>query len=84
MWTVILWLLFGAVVGWLAGIIMKSRFGLLGNVVLGIIGSLIGGYLASLMGFGNLADGFSFDVINVIISVAGACLLIFVGRLFKK
>jgi len=47
----IIFLLIGAVAGWLAGLIMKGGgFGLLGDIVVGVIGSLIGGWLFSLLG----------------------------------
>ena len=81
--AILLWLLFGALVGWLAGIIMKSKGSLLRNIVLGIVGSIVGGFIASLLGFGNLGAGFSFSIVNILISVVGACLLIFVVRLLK-
>jgi len=83
--SILLWLLFGALVGWIAGMVMKSKSSLLGNIVFGIIGSFVGGFVASLLGFGSLGGGFSFNVMNVIISVAGACLVIFlVGALRRK
>jgi len=42
----IIFLLIGAVAGWLAGVIMKGGgFGVVGNIVVGVIGSLIGGWL---------------------------------------
>ena len=42
----VIFLLIGAVAGWLAGLIMKGGgFGLIGNIVVGVIGSLIGGWL---------------------------------------
>ena len=42
----VIFLLIGAVAGWLAGVIMKGGgFGLIGNIVVGVIGSLIGGWL---------------------------------------
>jgi uncharacterized membrane protein YeaQ/YmgE (transglycosylase-associated protein family) len=47
----IIFLLIGAVAGWLAGRIMKSGgFGLLGNIVVGVIGSEIGGWVFFLLG----------------------------------
>ena len=50
---VIIFLLIGAVAGWLAGVIMRGGgFGLVGNIVVGIIGSLIGGWLFGLLGIG--------------------------------
>ena len=81
--SILLWLLFGAVVGWIAGAIMKSKHSLIWNIIFGIIGSLVGGFLASLLGFGNYAAGYSFDLVNIIISIAGACLVIYLGRFIK-
>ena len=45
--SLILWLLFGALIGWLASIVMKTdaQQGALLNIVVGIIGAFIGGYL---------------------------------------
>jgi len=82
---ILLWLLFGAVIGWVASLIMKSRKSLLMTIVLGIVGSFVGGVVASfVMGNGlNLTADFSFSVVNVLISVAGACLLIFIARALK-
>jgi uncharacterized membrane protein YeaQ/YmgE (transglycosylase-associated protein family) len=47
--NLILWLLFGALVGWLASIVMRTdaQQGTLLNIVVGIIGAMIGGYLAA-------------------------------------
>jgi len=84
MLTILSWLLFGAVVGWIAGIITGNRASLLGNIVLGIVGSFVGGFVASLLGFGSLSGGFSFNLVNILISVGGACLVIFVVRLVRK
>ena len=80
---ILLWLLFGAVVGWLAGLIMKSGSSLLGNIILGIVGSFVGGFIASQLGFGSFGGNFSFDLMNILISVGGACLLIFIVRLVR-
>jgi len=82
--SILLWLLFGAVVGWLAGIIMKSSSSLLGNIIFGIIGSFVGGFIASTLGFGGLGGNFSFNVMNIIISVAGACLVVFVVGILRR
>ena len=48
---IIIFLVIGAVAGWLAGLIMKGGgFGLVGDIVVGIIGSVIGGWLFNLLG----------------------------------
>ena len=79
--SILLWLIFGALVGWLAGIIMESKKSLLRNIVLGISGSFVGGFVASLMGIGAIRG---FNIVNIVISVAGACLLIFVARILTN
>ena len=44
--TLIIWLIVGAVAGWLAGQIMTGfGFGLVGNIVLGIVGAIVAGWL---------------------------------------
>jgi uncharacterized membrane protein YeaQ/YmgE (transglycosylase-associated protein family) len=49
--TLLIWLLIGAVAGWLAGLIVKGGgYGLIGNIVIGIIGSFIGGWLFGVLG----------------------------------
>ena len=43
---IIVWLVIGAIAGWLAGLIMKGYgFGLISNIVVGIIGAVIAGWL---------------------------------------
>ena len=44
--AIVLWLVIGAVAGWLAGQLMRGRgLGLVGNIVVGIIGAIVGGWL---------------------------------------
>jgi uncharacterized membrane protein YeaQ/YmgE (transglycosylase-associated protein family) len=44
--TLIIWLIVGAIAGWLAGQIMTGfGFGLVGNIVLGIVGAVVAGWL---------------------------------------
>ena len=45
--SMILWLLFGALIGWLASLVMRTdaRQGALLNIVVGIVGAFIGGFL---------------------------------------
>ena len=54
----VLWIIFGALAGFLAGKIMKSSNGLIANVILGIVGSFVGGWLAGQLGIAT-ATGFS-------------------------
>ena len=44
--TLLIWIIVGAIAGWLAGLIVKGYgFGLVGNIVLGIVGAFLGGWL---------------------------------------
>lgn len=75
-------ILIGALVGWLAGKIMKGGgFGALKNILLGIAGGFIGGWLFRQFG----VQLFSGDVLNAIVQgLIGAMILLFVFGLFKK
>ena len=78
---IIVWLVIGAIAGWLAGLIMKGYgFGLIGNIVVGIIGAVIAGWLLPRIGF-VLVGGLVAAIINAVI---GAVILLFVIGLFKK
>jgi len=49
----IIWLIIGAIAGWLAGTLVRGGgFGLVGDIIVGIIGAFIGGWLAGVLGFG--------------------------------
>ncbi len=78
--SLIAFLVIGAVAGWLAGLVMKSRgSGLIFNMMLGIVGAVIGGWVFSFLGVS--ADGFTGSLVT---AVVGACLLLFVVGLFKN
>jgi uncharacterized membrane protein YeaQ/YmgE (transglycosylase-associated protein family) len=48
---VIVWLIVGAIAGWLAGVIVKGGgFGLIGNIVIGIIGAIVAGWILPVFG----------------------------------
>jgi uncharacterized membrane protein YeaQ/YmgE (transglycosylase-associated protein family) len=76
----IIFLVIGAVAGWLAGVIMKGGgYGLVGDIIVGVIGSLIGGWLFGLLGIA--AGGL---IGSIIAAVVGAIILIAILRLIKR
>lgn len=79
--NILLWLIFGALAGWLASAIAGSRSGLLINIILGIVGALIGGFIMSFFGFSPI-DGF--NLYSFIVAVIGALILIAIGRAVYK
>jgi uncharacterized membrane protein YeaQ/YmgE (transglycosylase-associated protein family) len=75
----ILWLLFGALVGWLASLVMRTNAqqGLLLNIVVGIVGAFLGGLIFSLLGLGGATiNDNSFNLNSLFVSFVGAVALL--------
>ncbi len=71
-------LVVGAVVGWLAGILMKAKTGLLANILIGVVGSSLGSWLFGVLGFAAYGA-----IARWIVAVAGAAVLIALLRMLK-
>ncbi|WP_424959165.1 GlsB/YeaQ/YmgE family stress response membrane protein [Hyphomicrobium sp. 1Nfss2.1] len=78
--ALIIFLVIGAIAGWLAGTLVKGYgFGLLGNIVIGIIGAYIGAWLLPQIGFGMSG------LIGAIVSATiGAIVLLLLIGLVRK
>ena len=75
---IIIWLIVGGVVGWLAGMIMRDNQGILLNIVVGIVGAAIAGFL-----FGGSIN----DVVTIqtfIYSLLGAIILLAIVNLVRR
>ena len=78
---IIIWLIVGAIAGWLAGMVVKGGgFGLIGDIIVGIVGSLIAGWLLPRLGLFIGGDIIG-DIINAFI---GAVILLIIIRLIKR
>lgn len=78
---IIVWLIIGAIAGWLAGTLMKGGgFGLIGDIVVGIVGAFIGGWLASLLGIG-VGGGI---IASIVTATIGAIVLLLIVRMIKR
>lgn len=79
--TLIIWLVVGAVAGWLAGLIVRGGgFGLVGNIIVGIIGAFLGGWLLA-----NFGVAFGTGIINTILTATlGAVVLLLIARVIKR
>ena len=79
--SLLLWLVVGAVAGWLAGLFVKGfGFGLLGNIVVGIVGAAVGGWLFQRLGV-SLGGGIINDIIG---ATVGAVIILMVIRIVKR
>ena len=76
------WIVVGLIAGWLAGLVMKTGFGILGNILIGVVGGLFGGWLAGVL-FGVADPLTGFNIGTVFISFIGAVLLIALFRLIR-
>lgn len=74
---ILLWIVFGAIAGWLASVFMKSQNGLLMDIVLGIVGAVIGGFVMNLFGQPSVSG---FNIYSIFVAVLGSVILIWLGR----
>ncbi len=81
--NIILWIILGALAGWIASIIMGTdkQQGALMNIVVGIIGAFIGGFLMSLLGFPGITG---FDIYSLLVAILGAVVLVWLVGVFRK
>ena len=82
---ILVWLIVGGVVGWLASIVMRTdaQQGILLNVIVGIVGALLAGFIVSpLLGIGTINEGMS--VATFLVSLVGAIILLAIVNLFRR
>jgi len=80
--NILLWIIFGALAGWIASVIMGTRGqGVLVDIVLGIIGAFVGGWLFQQFGAQGVTG---FNLGSLLVAVVGAIIIIAVARLFRR
>lgn len=80
---ILLWIIFGLIVGVIARLIMPEAdgLGIIATVILGVIGAVVGGWLSSVFG-GVPVTGF--NLYSFIVAVIGAIVVIGIVRLVKR
>jgi uncharacterized membrane protein YeaQ/YmgE (transglycosylase-associated protein family) len=82
----IIWLIAGAVVGYVASIIMKTngRQGLVLDIVVGVVGAFLAGYfLTPFFGISTINQN-NFSVPALLVSLLGSVILLAIVRLFNS
>lgn len=82
----IVWIIVGAVLGWVASIIMKtnSRQGLIADIIVGIVGAFLAGlFLSPIFNIGTINEG-NFSLPALLVSLGGAVILLAVSKLFRN
>ena len=79
---IIMWLIIGGVVGWLASLIMRTdaQQGLILNIVVGIVGAFIGGLILS---HGEINNA-PLTIETFLVSLVGAVVLLGIVNLFRR
>ncbi|MBA15227.1 GlsB/YeaQ/YmgE family stress response membrane protein [Sphingosinithalassobacter portus] len=77
----LVWLVVGGVVGWLASIVMRTdaQQGIFLNIIVGIVGAFIGGWLFG----GSINDG-AITITTFLVSLVGAILLLAIVNLVRR
>ncbi|HAV76747.1 MAG TPA: GlsB/YeaQ/YmgE family stress response membrane protein [Anaerolineae bacterium] len=78
----IIWIIFGALAGWVASILTgkNRKMGALANIVVGVFGAFVGAGVMNTLGI-PIQPGFS--ITGFLVAVGGAILLIFATRLIR-
>jgi uncharacterized membrane protein YeaQ/YmgE (transglycosylase-associated protein family) len=84
MLIIIIWLVVGAIIGWVAALIMHDRSFLLLNIIVGIVGAFLAGFfLTPLLGINTINQG-DFSIPSLLLSLAGAVILLAIVNLFRR
>lgn len=80
---IVLWIVLGAVAGWIASIIMRTdaQQGLGMDIIMGMIGAVVGGFLMGLLGQTGVTG---FNLYSILVAVLGAVVVIYIGRMFRR
>jgi uncharacterized membrane protein YeaQ/YmgE (transglycosylase-associated protein family) len=83
----IIWLVVGGIIGWIASMIMRTNAeqGWVMNVIVGIVGAFLGGLIFRLLpgSSANINDG-SFSIWSLLVSLIGAIVLLAIVNLFRR
>src|SRR5579859_4816260 len=80
--TIVVWIVVGAIAGWLASLVMRSPMGLVTDIIVGIVGAFIGGFVLSLIHVSAGVTGL--NLISLITAFVGAVILLALLRAFRR
>ncbi len=78
--SILIWIIFGALVGWVASMVMGSNNGLIWDIIVGIVGALLGGWLMSFLGKSGVSG---FNLYSFLVALLGAVILIAIVRALR-
>lgn len=81
MMNIIILIIFGALVGWVASMIVGTKGGLVLDIIVGIVGSVIGGWL---MDFFNKSGVTGFDIYSFLVALLGSVVLLAIVKAIRR
>jgi uncharacterized membrane protein YeaQ/YmgE (transglycosylase-associated protein family) len=82
----VIWIIAGALVGWVASLIMRtnSRQGLIADIIVGILGAFVGGLILSPLFHVSTINESNFSLPALLVSLGGAIILLVIFKLLRK
>lgn len=82
--NILIWLIVGAIAGWLASLVMKTnrQQGLLQDIIIGIIGAFLGGFILNALGIGGGVSGL--NIASILTAFIGAVILLAIIRAVQR
>ena len=74
---ILLMIVFGVVVGWIASMIMGTGEGMLGNLIVGVVGALLGGFVMNAFGQPGVTG---FNIYSLLVAILGSVILLWIYR----
>ena len=76
--NIIIWIIVGAIAGWLASLAMKTNRGqsLGEDIIVGIVGGFLGGFILDVLNVGGDVSGL--NLVSIVVAFFGAVVLLFV------
>ncbi len=78
---ILLWIVLGAVAGWIASAIMNTGHSLLMDIMLGIVGAVVGGLIMNMLGTPGVTG---FNLYSIVVAVIGAAAVIWLSSRFYR
>ena len=84
--NLIIWLVVGGLIGWVASLVMRTdaQQGIFLNIIVGIVGAMLGGWLLSpLLGASSINQS-NFSLMGLVVSFLGALILLALVNLVRR
>lgn len=79
--SILLWIIFGAIAGWIASMLTNTSSGLLMDIVVGVIGAVVGGWLMNSLGSTGTTG---FNLWSLLVAILGAVVLLVIVKAVRR